>query len=166
MKSIEHYSLPITRGVFRGWAVTIHFIPALNIALYLSADEDAVRRAIQAGYPAGLVLASKAEDDETDDLRISFDFDGVLADDSAERTFQSSGLQAFHEGEAGHVDEPLPEGPILPFLRSRTARPRDDMRQPATTKATRALSQIAETLDRAGVLLLRRLASFPRPLCP
>ena len=49
---------------------------------------------------------------------------------------------------------------------TRTARPRDDMRQPATTKATRALSQIAETLDRAGVVLLRRLASFPRPLCP
>ena len=42
----------------------------------------------------------------------------------------------------------------------------NDMRQPATTKATRALSQIAETLDRAGVVLLRRLASFPRPLCP
>ena len=55
----------------------------------------------------------------------------------------------------------LEEGPS-----TRTARPRDDMRQPATTKATRALSQIAETLDRAGVVLLRRLASFPRPLCP
>src|SRR4029077_8445070 len=54
------------------------------------------------------------------------------------------------------------------FWRTRlhAPRPRDDMRQPATTKATGALSQIAETLDRAGLVLLRRLASFPRPLCP
>ena len=30
----------------------------------------------------------------------------------------------------------------------------------------RATLVLAETLDRAGVVLLRRLASFPRPLCP
>lgn len=118
MKSIDHHGLAITRGVFRAGQSPYKFIPAFNIVLYLSADEKAVRAALEAGYPAGLVLASTAEDDGTDDLRISFDFDGVLADDSAERLFQKGGLQAFHEGEAGHVDEPLPEGPLLPFLRA------------------------------------------------
>jgi hypothetical protein len=31
---------------------------------------------------------------------------------------QSGGLQAFQAGEVGHADEPLPEGPLLPFLRA------------------------------------------------
>jgi 5'-nucleotidase len=118
MKSIEHHGLPISRGVFRAGQSPYKFIPAFNIVLYLSADEKAVRAALESGYPAGLVLASTAEDDGTDDLRISFDFDGVLADDSAEQVFQSGGLQAFQAGEVGHADEPLPEGPMLPFLRA------------------------------------------------
>ncbi|MBX7135038.1 MAG: 5'-nucleotidase [Fimbriimonadaceae bacterium] len=118
MKSIQHHGLPITRAIFRAGQSPYNFIPVLNIALYLSADEDAVRSAVQANYPAGLVVVSNAEDDGTDDLRISFDFDGVLADDSAERLFQSGGLEAFHEGEADHAGEPLPGGPLLPFLRS------------------------------------------------
>jgi 5'-nucleotidase len=118
MKSIESHGLAITRGIFRAGRSPYKFIPAFNIALYLSADEAAVRAALESGYPAGLVLASTAEDDGTDDLRISFDFDGVLADDSAERLFQSGGLQAFQEGEAGSANEPLPEGPLLPFLRA------------------------------------------------
>ncbi|OBJ13788.1 5'-nucleotidase [Mycobacterium colombiense] len=118
MKSIEHHGLAISRGVFRAGQSPYHFIPALNVSLYLSADDVAVRDALHAGHAAGLVLASAGADDGTDDLRISFDFDGVLADDSAERVFQAGGLSAFHEGEAGQVDEPLPEGPLLPFLRA------------------------------------------------
>ncbi|MCA2256014.1 5'-nucleotidase [Mycobacterium intracellulare] len=118
MKSVDHHGLAITRGVFRAGQSPYKFIPAFNIVLYLSADEKAVRAALGSGYPAGLVLASTAEDDGTDDLRISFDFDGVLADDSAEQVFQAGGLQAFQEGETGRADEPLPEGPLLPFLRA------------------------------------------------
>jgi 5'-nucleotidase len=60
---------------------------------------------------------STAKNDQTDDLRVSFDCDGVLTDDSPEQVFQAEGLAAFHESEAGHFHEPLPEGPLLPFLR-------------------------------------------------
>lgn len=118
MKSIAHHHLPITRAIFRAGQSPYRFIPALNIALYLSADETAVRAALQSGYPAGMVLTSTADDDGTNDLRISFDFDGVLTDDSAEHVFQTRGLQAFQEGEADHATEALPEGPILPFLKA------------------------------------------------
>jgi 5'-nucleotidase len=118
MKSIEHHGLPITRAIFRAGQSPYAFIPALNVSLYLSADEEAVRSALTSGYPAGLVLASSAEEDETSDLRISFDFDGVLTDDSAERVYQAEGLEAFHADETDHVNDPLPEGPLLPFLRA------------------------------------------------
>lgn len=118
MESIKHHELPITRAIFRAGQSPYTFIPALNIALYLSADETAVRDALNAGYPAGLVLSSTADDDDSDELRISFDFDGVLTDDSAEQVYQSGGLKAFHAGEASQATVPLPEGPVLPFLRA------------------------------------------------
>ncbi|CPU62645.1 5'-nucleotidase [Mycobacteroides abscessus] len=118
MESIKHHDLPITRAIFRAGQSPYTFIPTLNIALYLSADEKAVRGALSAGYPAGLVLSGTADDDDTDELRISFDFDGVLTDDSAEKVYQSGGLKAFHADEASQATVPLPDGPILPFLKA------------------------------------------------
>ena len=50
---------------------------------------------IKAGYPAGLVLPSVVKDDVNDvELRVAFDFDGVLADDESERIFQEGNLDA------------------------------------------------------------------------
>lgn len=118
MKSVAHHKLGITRAIFRAGRSPYEFIPALNISLYLSADEVAVRAAVDAGFPAGLVLDSIAEDEDDDDLRIAFDFDGVLTDDSAEQVFQTQDLAAFHANESDHVDEVLPEGLLLPFLRA------------------------------------------------
>ena len=55
---------------------------ALSISLFLSANEEDVRQAILAGYPAGQVLESRHVDAEDDqELRVAFDFDGVLARD-------------------------------------------------------------------------------------
>ena len=57
-------------------------------------------KAIDAGYPAGIVLPSSVHDDEEDkQLRIAFDFDGVIADDEAEAVFKQSGLDEFHDHE-------------------------------------------------------------------
>ncbi len=47
------------------------------------------------GLPAGRVLGAAVDDDPEDrDLRIAFDFDGVLAGDESERVFQEGGLEA------------------------------------------------------------------------
>lgn len=119
MKSVAHHDLSITRAIFRAGRSPYEFIPALNISLYLSADEKGVRSAVDAGYPAGLILDSSAEDENDDDLRIAFDFDGVLTDDSAEGVFQTEGgLAAFHASELEKVNEPHPEGLLLPLLRA------------------------------------------------
>lgn len=119
MRSIAHHGLDITRAIFRAGRSPYEFIPALNIALYLSADEAAVRSAVDAGYPAGRVLESVSEDDNRDELRIAFDFDGVLTDDAAEQVFQQSGdISAFHASESQHMTETHPEGPLLPLLRA------------------------------------------------
>ncbi|OAN16484.1 5'-nucleotidase [Photobacterium jeanii] len=118
MKSIEHHKLSMTRAVFLQGRSPHKLIPALDINLFLSANELDVKEATIAGYPAGMVLDSKHSDDLTDqELRIAFDFDGVIADDTAERIFQETeNLKDFHEHEKKMVDVPHSPGPLKDFL--------------------------------------------------
>jgi 5'-nucleotidase len=69
------------------------------------------------GFAACQVLGSPAADPKGTDLRIAFDFDGVLADDSSERVMQAEGLPAFLAHETEHLEKPLPEGKLSEFLR-------------------------------------------------
>ncbi|MFB4392126.1 MULTISPECIES: 5'-nucleotidase [unclassified Pseudomonas] len=117
MKTIEHYKLDMTRAIFMQGRSPYEYIPALNIALFLSAEKTHVEAAIKAGYPAGTVLDSKFDDDESDDsLRIAFDFDGVLANDESEAVMQSSGLGSFHAHEVLNVAQPHNPGPLKEFF--------------------------------------------------
>ncbi len=117
LKTIEHYGLGMTRAIFMQGKSPYEYIPALNIALFLSGDKKDVEAAIKAGYPAGQVLDSKFEDDETDKtLRIAFDFDGVLAGDESETIMQASGLSEFHAHEVKNVMQPHNPGPLKEFM--------------------------------------------------
>ncbi|MDH1628730.1 5'-nucleotidase [Pseudomonas mosselii] len=117
MKTIGHYGLNMTRAIFTQGRSPYEYIPALNIALFLSADKQHVDAAIKAGYPAGQVLDSKFDDDESDDnLRIAFDFDGVLAGDESEAVMQSGGLDSFHAHELINVTQPHNPGPLKEFF--------------------------------------------------
>lgn len=117
MKTIQHCGLGITRAIFMQGQSPYRYIPALNIALFLSANKVDVSDAIGAGFPAGRVLDSASEDDQDDDtLRIAFDFDGVLAGDESEVVMQSSGLNEFHEHEMRNVMQPHNPGPLKEFL--------------------------------------------------
>lgn len=115
--SIEHYGLGITRAVFQQGRSPHTYINAFNISLFLTANEDDVQQAIASGLPAGLVLKSQAADDPLDDeLRLAFDFDGVLADDESEAVYQDGSLEAFKEHEVAHADVPHKPGPLKEFL--------------------------------------------------
>lgn len=117
MKTIEHYGLEMTRAIFMQGRSPYEYIPALNIALFLSGNKSDVEAAIKAGFPAGQVLDSKFDDDEEDkSLRIAFDFDGVLAGDESETVMQASGLNEFHAHEVKNVMQPHHPGPLKEFL--------------------------------------------------
>ncbi|EST59567.1 5'-nucleotidase [Proteus cibi] len=117
MNSIEHYKLGITRAVFLQGKSPHIYIPAFDIELFLSADHGDVLQAIKANYPAGQILAGHINDDDDVELRIAFDFDGVIADDEAEVIYKTSGqLSQFHNHEAKMVDIPHNPGPLKKFL--------------------------------------------------
>lgn len=117
MNTIQHYGLSMTRAIFMQGRSPYDYIPALNIALFLSGNKPDVDTAIGLGHPAGHVLDSKFVDDERDQtLRIAFDFDGVLAGDESESVMQASGLTAFHDHEVKNVMQPHNPGPLKEFL--------------------------------------------------
>ena len=111
--SIAHYELGIIRAAFTTGQSPIRYIPAFNASLFLSANQEDVRSAIALNLPAGQVLESRLTDDDTDnELRIAFDFDGVIADDSAEAVHAADGLESFHASETANAGTPLGSGPL------------------------------------------------------
>jgi len=113
LRCIDHYKLGITRSAFLTDGRPVDYIGAYNVSLFLSGNVEDVRDAIRSGFAAGYVLDSKLNDDADDDeLRVAFDFDGVLADDSAEQVFQSGGIDQFWQSEAKKSAVPLGPGPL------------------------------------------------------
>lgn len=117
MNSIEHFGLGITRAIFLQGRTPHKYIEPLCINLFLSANEQDVKQAITANYPAGLILKGNILDlENTKELRIAFDFDGVLADDSAEAIYKQKGLGSFIKHENEHAEKPINPGPLKTFL--------------------------------------------------
>ena len=112
--SIQHYGLDITRAVFLSGKSPHKYIPAFNVSLFLSANEDDVKNAIEEGYPAGTVIPSIVNDDENDaELRVAFDFDGVLADDESESVYhKNEDVHEFNAYETLNAQTPHQPGPL------------------------------------------------------
>ena len=114
--SIRHHGLRITRAVFTSGESPFRYVPAFGVHLFLSANPDDVRQALESGYAAATILPSNVGGNETNQLRIAFDGDAVLFSDEAERVFKENGLQAFSDSEQRAAHLPLRGGPFKNFL--------------------------------------------------
>ena len=117
-RSIQHHGLDITRAAFMEGKSPYAYIPAFNASLFLSANEGDVLKAIDAGYPAGTVLPTDIIDNENDhELRIAFDFDGVIADDESESVYRDGELDDFVQHEVDKSAIPHNPGPLADLFR-------------------------------------------------
>lgn len=118
MNSIEHHGLGISRCVFTEGKSPHPYIEPLNMSLFLSANQADVSSAVELGQPAGWVLETGFHEDPDDlELRLAFDFDGVLADDEAEKVYAEQGdLVSFQEHERSRAEVGLNPGPLKRFL--------------------------------------------------
>src|SRR6187401_238020 len=117
MRSVEGNALAIGRAVFTRGRDPWGYLRPLNANLFLSANPEDVREALNEHFPAAVVYASTAmADSHPDEVRIAFDGDAVLFADEAERVFREGGLTAFQSHEASHAARPLPPGPFKPLL--------------------------------------------------
>lgn len=120
MNSAQAHELDITRAIFLSGEAPYRFMPSVNACLYLSTNREEVREAVKLGHPAGFVLPSipRADDVEDMQLRLAFDFDGVLVDDEAEAQYVAGDLPLFHHYESENKDKPLKDGPLMPLLKN------------------------------------------------
>lgn len=115
--SIRHYELDISRGAFTSGQSPHKYIPAYNISLFLSTDAKDVGNAIRTNYPAGIFIKTEVIDDEDEsELRVAFDFDGVIADDEAEKIYKNHGIEKYHEYESTRAKEPHHPGLLADFF--------------------------------------------------
>lgn len=117
--SIASYELDITRAVLAGGTSLAEYLGAFGVDLFLSANEEDVEDAIQAGFAAGKIYTNPlAMSQEIDQIRIAFDGDAVLFSDESEQIYQAQGLDAFTENERRLAKRLLPEGPFAKFLKT------------------------------------------------
>ena len=130
--SIEHHGLGIVRAVFTSGAPVYPYIVPFGAHLFLSANPESVRRALEANVAAATILPAKATgspgaaeamdgperpaDPVHPQLRIAFDGDAVIFGDESERISREQGIEGFHRNEREQVDTPLSGGPFRGFL--------------------------------------------------
>jgi 5'-nucleotidase len=118
MNAIDHYGLQISRAAFTGGESTFPYVPAFDAHLFLSANPDDVRKALDAGHAAATIFPAHVGQniEQTAQLRIAFDGDAVLFSDEAERVYKKEGLEAFTASEVIAAKDPLSGGPFKNFL--------------------------------------------------
>jgi 5'-nucleotidase len=172
-RSAKQAGLRLERGVFTRGRAPWTYLEPLKANLFLSANEDDVRAALAAGFPAARVFPDSVQASEShpDEIRIAFDGDAVLFSDESEIVFQEKGLQAFQKHEADKVASPLPPGPFKPLLEAlnklQQANPRMRLRTalvtarsaPAHERAIRTLVNWGVEVDEA--MFLGGLAKGP-----
>jgi 5'-nucleotidase len=114
--AIEHHGLDIVRAVFTSGAPTWPYIRPFGAHLFLSANPESVRRALQHEVAAATILPAPAVARESDQLRIAFDGDAVIFGDESERISREQGIEAFARNERELADQPLSGGPFKGFL--------------------------------------------------
>ncbi|XP_062379154.1 cytosolic 5'-nucleotidase 1A [Sardina pilchardus] len=119
INSINHHNLFVERFCMTGGNSPIGYLKAYHTNLYLSADADKVREALNEGIAAATMFSPEQvmEVSETE-LRVAFDGDAVLFDDESERIYKAHGLDKFFEHEKALADKPLDHGPLKGFLES------------------------------------------------
>lgn len=114
--SIEHYGLDIQRAVFTNGASPADYIEPSGAQLFLSANDDDVRRVLMAGYAAATILPSAIRENRSNQLRLAFDGDAVIFSDEAEKIYKEHGLEAFSDSERRSAGRPLAAGPFKRVL--------------------------------------------------
>ena len=114
--SIQHYGLDIRRATFTSGAPVWPYVRPFGAQLFLSANPESVRGALEAGVAAATILPAHASESRHEQVRIAFDGDAVIFSDESERVSREQGVEAFGRHERERAREPLSGGPFRGFL--------------------------------------------------
>lgn len=118
LNSIKKHNLDITRVALSGGEPLAPYIDAFDLDLFLSKDEKDVQAVIDSKYCAAATIFAPPETFKAEEnrVKIAFDADAVLFSEDSEYRYKTEGMEAFHEFESTHEEEPLKEGPFANLL--------------------------------------------------
>lgn len=119
LHNIRSRVLPITRHAFTGGESVVDYLEAFDVDLFLTTNIKDAQKVIDGGKCAAAIVKEPPEDPAKipeGQVRIAFDGDAVLFDESSELVYKAEGLASFYSTEDRHQDVPMTEGPYAVFL--------------------------------------------------
>ncbi|WP_435979312.1 5'-nucleotidase [Psychrobacter sp. DM4] len=119
LNAIRAHGLNISRSAFISGSPVSPYIEDFRVDLFLTTNRDDAQQVADASICACAILDATPVNTyelDTEQLRIAFDGDAVLFDDSGELLYKQEGLQAFHDREAKLRDMPIEKGPYAELL--------------------------------------------------
>ena len=119
LNAIREHGLNISRSAFISGSPVAPYIADFNVDLFLTTNREDAQQVADADICACAILDATPVNTyqlDTQQLRIAFDGDAVLFDDSGELLYKQKGLRAFHEREAKMRDLPIEKGPYAELL--------------------------------------------------
>jgi 5'-nucleotidase len=117
--NIRSRKLQISRHAFTGGESVVDYLDAFDVDLFLTTNVKDAQRVIDGGNCAAAIVKPPPSDRTAlsqDQVRIAFDGDAVLFDDSSELVYKTKGLDEFQSIEDIKQDVPMPEGPYATLL--------------------------------------------------
>ena len=119
LNAIRTHGLNVSRSAFISGSSVAPYIDDFNVDLFLTTNRNDAQQVADADICACAILDATPVNTyklDTEQLRIAFDGDAVLFDDSGELLYKQKGLQAFHDREAELRDLPIEKGPYAELL--------------------------------------------------
>lgn len=119
LHNIRRKELKISRHAFTGGESVVDYLDAFDVDLFLTTNIKDAQRVIDGGTCAAAIVKKPPEDPGSipeGQVRIAFDGDAVLFDESSEIVYRAEGLTGFHQSEDENQDVPMREGPYATFL--------------------------------------------------
>lgn len=117
--NIRSRNLAISRHAFTGGESVVPYLDAFDVDLFLTTNVKDAQRVIDGGNCATAIVKAPPSDLASipeGQVRIAFDGDAVLFDESSELVYKAEGLTGFHSNEDAKQDVPMPDGPYAVFL--------------------------------------------------
>lgn len=119
-QNIRDRKLPISRHAFTGGESVVDYLDAYDVDLFLTTNVKDAQRVVDARTSAAAIVKAPPEDMSDipeGQVRIAFDGDAVLFDESSEIVFKAEGLDGFHRSEDEKQNVPMEEGPYATLLK-------------------------------------------------
>jgi len=120
LNTIRSLGLDISRSAFTGGETVVDFLDAFDVDLFLTTSTRDAQAVIDSGVCAVAILSPPPPGVAalTDDpVRLAFDGDAVLFDESSELVYKTEGIDEFRRREKEAENIPLAEGPYAKFLK-------------------------------------------------